>query len=186
MTTHVSCYESLSSRAPASGMLRPDQGFTDRQSAIPIIAGATNRYLVPPPLVPPSGYLSVPVGVAHAIQFGASDLLTIAFGDDNFVDQSAVVDNLQPFIALNVHADTGQNSGRIAPQIQIVYDGAAEPTTPTTLNLVLQYAHKTEVYAGQAHFCEFEEWPPDTQSDGQSRLASLLEGFNTATNTYLL
>jgi hypothetical protein len=185
MTTHTAAYESLSSRAPAGSSIRPDHVWAQRVTGLEDVVAS--RYLVPYPLVPPSGYDEVPVSSIDCIQFGDQRILTEGWGGEQWVAQDGLmIDNTSEFVIKNESGITSHNSGRIAPQLLIDYDGAAEVDNPATVNAVIQYAYKNSVYQGMHHFCEFEDHPPDSDSDGGVKLQAILNQLNQSGSTYVV
>ncbi len=183
MTTHATAYESLSSRSHPSGSLRPDQSFGHSFTAVPIIG--SNFYLLPQPLIPLSGYKSLPVSSAQIIEVGATRLLTQAWGAYAEVEQAGTTTvSGGPFLGKNDQSVTSINSGRLAPQIMLDFTGLTRPASAATVQGTISYAYSDSVYQGQSHFCEFEDWPPDTQVNGSFRLKTLLEGIVHATTDF--
>lgn len=176
MTTHIACYESLSSRSHSSGSLRPGQTFSD--SFVDIDKIGTNTYVIPYPQVPLSGYTSLPVAHAQIMELGDTDLIINAWAAYPEVDEAGTVDtSAGPFLRKNDDDESGINSGRIAPRVMLDYQGLTRPANNLKVQGTIHYAYSDSVYTGQTHFCDFEDFPPDSVADGDVRLKALLNGF---------
>lgn len=183
MSTHTVAYEILSSGTASAAGLLPHTVSSSHHTGIPV--SGTGAYAIPAPLVPPSGYSTVPVAELTAIEFGDTDLITTAWSDSQHVAfQGAYTDNAVPFMRKETAGNTGFNSGRLAPRIDLNYSGASEPANATSIEAHVRWAYSSENYQGLMHFAEFEEHPPDTDDSGATRLAELLQAFQRGGASY--
>lgn len=184
MTTHSVAYELVSSRSAASAGLLPSTVTSSHAAGIPVTGPGS--YAIPYPLVPPSGYTTVPVAEATLLEFGATDIATVAWRSSNVVTQGgSVIDNGEPFLIREEVPVSQNNSGRLGPRISLKFATAVEPSSPTSIESHVRWAYEDNSYQGLVHFCEFEERPPDSGSSGVTRLRQLTNLLQTGSNSYL-
>lgn len=183
MTTHSVAYETIRSGSAAASGLLPHTVSSSHHTGIAV--SGTSAFAIPKPLVPPSGYTTVPVSELTALEFGDTAVVTTGWSDSDNVEQGGgVIDNTSPFIIKELVGNTGFNSGRLAPRVTLDYSGAVEPANPTSVEAHVQWAYSDNNYQGILHFCEFEDHPPDSDSVGAGRLQQLLNLFQSAGNQY--
>lgn len=185
MTSHSTAYEAIFSTSAGGGSGSLPQNVCASVAAAIVISSDPGMDVLPEPIVPMSGYETIPVDRATIYEFGDSNIVTHAPNlDTDFIEQDgALVDNSEPFLIEENAVITQFNSGRLAARIQIRFNGAARPANATSSHGRVSYAYQDSVYQGLAHFCDFEPQPPNTDADGSFRLAELLKAINGGVNT---
>jgi hypothetical protein len=202
MATYAVAYEALSNQTPSPGGLRYDQLISHFSPSVPFRT-IDSLWDVPRPPVPLSAYTNIGslTAVHPMVQVDCrlrTDDASVAVlcqsfaGQDHWeIDGATVAQNAVGDLALVVSAQAGET--RLAPQGQIRFTGAASAAlgaavgTTLTMDILAKYQYgPSETWQGLAHFCEFEEEPPDTQGDGTVRLNELTELIANAGSRYLL
>ena len=189
MTQHAATYESIGARHPGTNTARPDSSWGDDHPVVAFgVAPETN--LLPRGLVPISGYSSVPVISIDTIGIGDSTIYTRAI-NNSWVFQATdtsgegdVINNVTAFLEKGTAANSVFNSGRLSPRVHLDFNGANEPANQISLAAAVQYAYRDNHYQGLAHFCEFEDHPPDSETNPDTRLRTLLNVFNQSAASY--
>lgn len=185
MTTHAAAYETIAARHPGAAGNRNDTEFAELISVIAF--SGDDAYLLPYPLVPPSGYSVVPIAEATFFESGATVVYTKAFRDfTDLIQDGAWIDNTVAFLQAGTGFISAINTGRLGPRIRMIFNGAVHPAAIDGLRGQIHYAYTGNTYMGLQHFCEFEEHPPDSDTDPDSRLVELLNAFNQSSNSFSL
>ena len=189
MTTHAAAFESITARHPGTATSRPDSGWSDYHPVIPFgVTPATQ--LVPRSLVPISGYSAVPVLSADVVDVGDTTIYTRATNNafglqaTDTQGEGEVISNVTAFFRKGTFQNSAFNSGRLSPRIYLDFNGLNQSANQTALSATLQYAYRDNPYFGLCHFCEFEEWPPDSETNPDTRLRQLLNLFHQGTSSY--
>lgn len=183
MTQHTACYETLGARFTAAGSHRPDSAWKTRLLSVDPTETAPPGLLFDTPLVPPSGFKrgTPPWTAGKVVIHGDTDIWYECLAESDWVSQDgAAFDNGAP--GIQSHAgDINWNTGRIAPNLEAVLP---LPANPTGAEGQATMCYIGETYQGLAHFCEFEDHPPNNGTDGSAALTALLLLFDQAVNTY--
>jgi hypothetical protein len=183
MTEHAACYETLGSRFTGSGSHRQDSCWSTFFQSADITSVSPPGTLFQTPIIPPSGFnTGNPPWTAGKIMLeGDVDTWTECMSSsNNMLQNGAIVANgNRPIRAYP--GDINWNTGRVAPNLQT---DIALPANPVGGEGQVTCRYQGEVYQGLAHFCEFEDDPPNALADGSARLTELLTLFDQATNRY--
>ncbi len=181
MSEFAAAYEVLGSRLSGSGLLNPHGTWSNEKQIADLTAGQALN--IPRGMIPPSGYDSTnPPWVSAKINLrGDVDTWSECMvNNTDILQNGSIVDNsadaLARLIGVNAYSE-----GRLAPSLQI---NIALPANPLTGVAQVTQKYQGETYMGWAHFCEFEDHPPNSSTDGEARLTELLRTFNQSTSSY--
>lgn len=188
MTTHTVCYESLGSRNANASGLRPDGVWQQ----VANLDWATDNVLTDPipwELIPKSAtgaQVGVPVTAIHIIPEASADSMGLLVPGRDFGQlDGATLDN-----GATQCVSTNASSGRQSPRIQLSFGGDFE-TALIALGAAFDgmqarvlHNYGTATYQGLAHFIEFEDQPPNSDSDGSLALRLLLAKVQNAGASY--
>jgi hypothetical protein len=200
MTTHVSCIEFLFGHEGRQPTTLPGLSRTVSMFELAVDNASGRSDPLPQPQIPLSCYYG-----NSTVEFRRSPCGTFVGSVENAGpgNVAAIADGIDPAWHINgAYADNSGATpiapaypelefGRNAPPLVAGFAGAAltaarAGSTLVSMSGTIQYAyHQSTDYMGLAHACDFEETPPDSDSDGTqivTRVTRLLQAPSNSVN----